>query len=273
MTESAISAASNPSLANDLLNKAMSEGAAPAEAPRTEVIVPSDGRVTLPGGHITFAGEVITTAEVRELNGKDEEAIARLGGGGKALNTILNRGVLTVGEERASEKLLDMLLAGDRDALLLGIFKTTFGNEVTLNGWCNGCSDFKPVSIDLNEDISYKTLVDPLEQRDFVVTGAKNTYEVTLPTGITQRELREHPDRNYAENITSLLEGCVMKINGRNVVSKNQVQELGIADRNLIVEEIAERAPGPKFEDIVVTCPDCDSEVRVPISLGALFRL
>ena len=272
MNDSTISSASNPSLANDMLNKALNE-TAPTEAPRTEVRVPSDGLVALPGGHITFDGEVIKTAEVRELNGKDEEAIARVGGGGRSLNTILTRGTVKIGEEVATDKLLDGLLAGDRDAILLGIYRATFGDEAKFGGWCDGCKEVREVSVSVTEDISFTTLSDPLEQREFTVEGRRNTYEVSLPTGITQRELRENPDRSFAENITNLLEGTVLRINGKNVFAKSQVRDLGIADRNLIVEEIAKRAPGPKFEDIVATCPDCESEVRVPISLGALFRI
>jgi hypothetical protein len=272
MTDGMISSSTNPAMANDLLNKALNE-TAPTEAPRTEVVVPSDGSVALPGGHVTFDGEVITKAEVRELTGKDEEAIARVGGGGRALNTILTRGVVKIGDEPATEKLLDTLLAGDRDALLLGVYRATWGDEATIGGWCDGCKEVKDVSVSLSSDITFKTLADPLEQRDFTVEGKKHVYEVTLPTGVTQRELRENPDRNFAENITNLLEGTVTRIDGKNVFAKSQVRDLGIADRNLIVEEISKRAPGPKFEDIVVTCPDCESEVKAPISLGSLFRI
>ena len=52
-----------------------------------------------------------------------------------------------------------------------------------------------------------------------------------------------------------------------------QVQNLGIADRKLILQEINNRVPGPLFDDITVTCPDCESEVTVSINLGNLFRL
>ena len=272
MTEQKITAATNPDLANKLVEQAMSEEA-PVVTEATQLLAPSDGLVALPGGHVTFTGEVIKTAEVRELTGKDEEAIARLGGGTKAFNTILTRAVVKVGDIKSDEKLLDNLLAGDRDALLVGIYQATFGNDVTLPGFCPGCKDYKSVSVDLTEDISYQTLVDPIGDREFDVQGKKNLYTVALPTGITQRELRENEDRSMAESLTALLEGTVLKINGRPVYTKSQVQDLGIMDRNIIAEELAKRNPGPLFEDVVVKCPDCESEVRVPISIGALFRV
>ena len=82
-----INAAANPALANDLLNKALTE--TPQEkAP--QIVPPSDTSVDLPGGYINAAGEVIRGAEVRELNGRDEEAISRASTLGKALMTILS---------------------------------------------------------------------------------------------------------------------------------------------------------------------------------------
>ena len=81
-----ISAAVNPALANQLLNKAINE--TPKE--RTpEIVSPSDTTVELPGGYINAAGEVIRTAEVRELNGKDEETISKTNNLGKAILTVL----------------------------------------------------------------------------------------------------------------------------------------------------------------------------------------
>jgi hypothetical protein len=56
------------------------------------------------------------------------------------------------------------------------------------------------------------------------------------------------------------------------VYSKAQVQALSVVDRRKIIEEINKRAPGPQFEDVVVTDPDTGSEVTVPINLGTLFQ-
>lgn len=272
MTEQNINAVSNPDLANKLAEQALNSEPVHVEAD-SEILAPSDGVVTLPGGYVTFTGEVIKTAEVRELNGKDEEAIARIGGGGRAFNTILSRAVVKVGNEAATEKILDNMLAGDRDALLVGVYRATFGDEAILAGFCPGCKDYKEVSVNVNEDIQYKTLLDPVSDTEFEITGKKNVYTVALPTGVTQRVLRESDERSMAESLTALLEGTVIKINGRPVYSKSQVQELGVVDRAKIAEELALRSPGPKFDDVVVSCPDCESEVRVPISIGSLFRV
>ena len=63
-----------------------------------------------------------------------------------------------------------------------------------------------------------------------------------------------------------------MKIGESPVYSAQQVQALSIADRRKLIEEINTRAPGPQFDDVTVKCPDCESEVTVPINLGSLFQ-
>jgi len=254
-----ISAAVNPALANQMLNKALTE--TPKE--RTpEIVSPSDTTVELPGGYINAAGEVIRTAEVRELTGKDEE--------GKAILAILQLGTVKIGNEPATDKILDDLLVGDRDAILLGIIKATFGNTAKLPIFSDGEQKF--VEVDLNTDIKTKVLADPINERMFTVKGKSVEYTVKLPNGVVQREMINNADKTSAELSTLVLENTLVRIGENPVYSKAQVQALSVIDRRTIIEEINKRAPGPQFEDIVVTDPDTGSEVTVPINLGTLFQ-
>ena len=262
-----INAAVNPALANDLLNKALNE--APKEV-LPEITAPSDTTVDLPGGFITATGEIIRTAEVRELTGKDEEIISKTTNIGKALMTILQRGTVKIGTEKADEKMLDQLLIGDRDALLLGILKLTFGNKVKIPVFSNG--EEKLVEVDITVDIKNKILTDPLNDRVFTVKGKNHQFTVRLPDGIVQRKMIDNMDKTSAELSTIVLEGTVTQIDSSPVYSAAQVQALSVSDRRTIIDEINKRAPGPQFEDVVVTDPDTGSEVLVPINLGSLFQ-
>jgi len=264
-----INAAANPALANELLTKALKEE--PKElAP--DIVLPSDTTVNLPGGYINAAGEVIKTVEVRELNGRDEEAISKATNLGKAIMTILNRGTVKVGDEQADERLLDQLLIGDRDAILLGILKNTFGQKVEVPAYCNGCSDQKIVQVDIDTDIKFKVLTDPVNDRVFTVKGKSVEYVVKLPNGVVQKEMINNMEKTSAELSTIILENTVVRIGESPVFSKAQVQTLSVSDRRAIIDEINHRAPGPQFDDVTVTCPNCESEVLVPINLGSLFR-
>ena len=262
-----ISAAANPALANQMLNKALTE--TPKE--RTpEIVSPSDTTVELPGGYLNAAGEIIRTAEVRELTGKDEELISKTNNLGKAILTILQLGTVKIGNELATDKILDELLVGDRDAILLGILKATFGSKVKIPVFTNG--EEKLVEVDITTDIKTKILTDPINGRMFTVQGKTLEYTVKLPNGVVQREMINNMEKTSAELSTIVLENTVVRIGENPVYSKTQVQALSVIDRRTIIEEINKRAPGPQFEDVVIIDPETGSEVTVPINLGSLFQ-
>jgi len=123
-----ISAAANPAMVNNMIQKVMEELPQPKE--EVQITPPSDTIVTLPGGYITSAGEVITEAEVRELDGNDEEAIAKASNVGRAVLTILQRGTVRIGNQKADEKLLDQLLSKAQVRKLGLLDRRTIINEI-----------------------------------------------------------------------------------------------------------------------------------------------
>jgi hypothetical protein len=271
VTQQTFNAADNPALANDLVRQATSE-VKPQTTP-ANLIDPIDTLINLPGGYVSSTGEVIRVAEVRELTGRDEEILSKVNTVGRMFITILSRAVIKIGNVSVTEEVLDELLAGDRDALLIGIFRTTFGNDAQVNSYCAGCKDYKLVAVDMDKDIVTKVLPDPINGRTFTVKGKKNEFLVTLPTGKTQRELSSDSERTLAELNSVLLESCVLQIDGDPVLTKGQIKNLGLVDRKTIIEEIYKRNPGPQFEDLSVDCNDCGGKVVVPINLGTLFQL
>jgi hypothetical protein len=270
-----IKAAENPQLANQLLedvNKIVNQevmGSVP------EVVIPSlpDTTVTLSAGLIDpFEGTVSTTAEVRELNGADEEAIAKLSDPGKALLAILERATVSVGGQPATKQILGSLLAGDREALLLAIRKATFGSEVEVTTVCDKCPELQTFKIDLEKDVKVKKLDDPLRDRRFTVELKAGLAKVNLPTGDVQTQIINATDKNSAELDTMLLVACVTEIGDQPVLSPNRIRTLGITDRRLLLDEIASRNPGPQLSEIKKACGTCGQEVYLPLTLAELFR-
>lgn len=270
MTKQTVDATKNPALANKLVNEALDK---PEEQPKAEITAPLNNVVELPGGYITPAGDVLRTAEVRELNGLDEEAIARQPNFAKSMHTILSRATVKIGDETATEAVLDSILSADRDALFLGILKTTFGSTAVINGYCESCKETKEVEVDLDTDIKTKVLIDPVADRRFEVQGKTDRYTVVLANGKAQRALTENADKTLAELTTVMLEHCIVQINGKPVLGKHQIQNMPLVDRRKVGDELADRTPGPQLEDIEMDCPDCGGKVVVPINLGTLFRI
>lgn len=241
---------------------------------KVETVAPSKSEVTLPGGFITREGSLVKYGEVRELNGLDEEAIAKAGSIGRALMLMLQRGVVSLGLEKATREDLDNLLSGDRDALLVGIRRLTFGDILGFSFKCPSCQEELEVALDLNKDIPYSTLANPMEDRHFIYTSPKvGDISVSLPTGTTQKKLLENTDKTVAELNTILLTGCINSVGGSPSLGSATVLRLGMADREAIVAEIIKRSPGPRLGEVKTTCEACGSEIPLALSLADLFRL
>ena len=234
---------------------------------------PSDSEVTLPGGFISRTGEVIRTAEVRELNGLDEEAISKAGSSAKAFNVLLQRGLVKLGSEDVTKDHIDALLSGDRDAILIGIRRVTFGETLTLNVQCATCSSPQSLDVDLNTDVPSKTLEDPKSDRTFKVITKRGVIAVALPTGIVQRKLVDNTDKTISEINTILLAGCILSIDDVPSSGASTALSLGMADRTKVLEEIVKRNPGPRLGEVSKTCQACGESMDLPLSLTDLFRL
>lgn len=269
MTET-FSAADNPDLANQLVAQVTADQEELVAAP---VAAPSGTQVELIAGKIDhLTGTTETSAEIRELNGLDEEAIGKIDDLGKALLTILERGVVKVGDEKATPRVLDDLLAADRELLLLEIRKATFGNDLELSGPCPHCDVSQDFVVDLTEDISVKRLENPIADLMFDVQITAGVASVTLPLGSTQKKLIAAANKSSAELDTLLLKECVSDINGQPVVDARQVQNLSIKDRRKILDAITDKNPGPQLADVKKKCSACGQEVPLPLTLAYLFR-
>jgi dsDNA-binding SOS-regulon protein len=272
-----VKASENAALAQELANKAMQEPTQVTvgvpEAPKPAPL-PPDTTVTLAAGLLdVMTGECEMTAEVRELTGADEEALARIVDPGKSLLATLDRAVVKIGDKPAKKEDLDVLLAGDRELLLMAIRTATFGAEVKLEGACPLCSaDDQTFIIDLNKDVKVVRLDNPAD-RNFMLDCKAGEVEVTLPDGTAQKKLVAAQDKTQAELDTILLKSCIAAINGMPIFDVKQIQGLGMADRRKIIGEIVKRSPGPRLAEIEKTCSACGQEVPLPLTLAELFRV
>jgi len=254
------------------LNAAISE--LEKEAPvEIKTVAPSKNEVTLPGGYITQEGVLVKYAEVRELNGADEEAIAKSGSLVRTLNTILQRGLVSIGGVEPTKAVYDELLSGDRDAILLGIRKVTFGSVADYNLMCSTCGETSVVGIDLDKDVPIVELTNPITDREKTVELRNGNAVVVIPNGRTQNALLENATNTAAALTTVLLENCLLGVNGKGSLGNSTVLKLGIADRDTLVEAILENNPGPQLGAVKKTCEACGESNDTPISILALFRL
>ena len=248
----------------------------------TATIIPDvpDTQVKLPSG-IVRNGTVLQEAEVAELTGAHEEELARARTSTnpmKFISTILMCGTVSVGDEKMTSALIDEMLQGDLDSLLLAISRVTFGDDFALDGVeCPQCSEITQVNFKLS-DIPVKSLEDP-EVREFSVSLRKGRRAlVTFPTGKVQTETFRSKTPLTLPEINSIsLAMCVKsftEVDGttRACTGLSDVKQLGIADRNKIINFIYTNQPGPRYDQVTAMCPKCEESIPIPLNVGLLFR-
>lgn len=267
-----INASSNPAAANkavtDALALAEQEVTVNAQKPESMKLPPKT-EVDLPGGFMDPIMGLVSTAEVRELTGVDEELISKLSDPGKVLLTILERATVKLGNEPVDKDILDALYAGDREMILLAIRNATFGSEVRVGpGECPHCAAEQTFEIDLVKDVPVKKLEG---DREFTVECKVGSVVVALPTGSTQRAIITSTNKTSAELDTILLANCIRSINGQPVINTETVRNLSLKDRRTILNEITNRNPGPQLSLINKPCTSCGQWVPLPLTLAELF--
>ncbi|KJK55518.1 T4 family baseplate hub assembly chaperone [Saccharothrix sp. ST-888] len=241
-----------------------------------QIAPPPDLLVELEQG-ILRDGRRLRDAEVRELTGEDEEALARIGTNWhRILDALILRGVRNVGEEPMSRKVADELLMGDREALILAVRRATFGDFVEFEGLpCPHCGEAVDLSLSL-DDVPIVHLADR-ESTEFEVPLRKGaTAVVRLPTGRDQNAVASLKDATTAQQNTEMLRRCLLRVEspdgGVTQGSLAVVRSMSMSDRLAVLEFMAVTQPGPRFNQVMFTHQTCGQEVPVPLSLAILFR-
>lgn len=241
---------------------------------RKPISEPPDTQCVLPGGLLKDDGSLIVECEVRELTGEDEEHLAKAlvnKNQGRLIAALLERGVVSVGAEKANQHLLKSLLIGDRDTLLLAIRKATYGHELDLEFNCPVCGESMKVLYDLDVDVPIHTLEDPHKRTWSRSLRKGGEVTLRLPTGYDQEAILEQK-LNTAESNSLLLFKCIETINGQKVKDISQVQKMGVVDRSRLLKFIMNTQPGPHYEEVKQTHEECGEEFPLVISLADLFR-
>jgi hypothetical protein len=240
---------------------------------------PEDPHVELPGG-LYWDGALLRTAEVRELNGDDEEALAALKGSlARWMSVMLERNVVRVGDVPMTAAMSRKLLIGDRDALLLHIRIVTFGPEITLsNIVCPHCDAALDATVDLRT-VETVRLDTPAAGHEYTVPLRRGgTARVRLPGGEAQEAAFAEDASTAAQRNTRLLALCLLRVTDADGTARQKTgealaQSLSMADRQLVLKYLAEHQPGPRLDDVTFTHSACGEEVRLPITLPELFRI
>lgn len=237
-----------------------------------EPLIPEapDTNVTLFRGAYS-GGEWNQKAAVKELNGSDEEYIARMMGGSNPtlyLNAVLTYGVEMLGAydlptlgvaERMA--LIDSLLVGEKELLFLNILRVTYGDIRTVAVKCPTCQAVNDVSFSITEDVPIRTLDDPFALDYEFTCRNEDNLRYRLVNGADQAASAQKPQATMPEQNTILISRVITTVNGKPLVDPlHFAREMGALDRRNLLDTLLSKQPGPYFEEVKLPCATCGAE-------------
>lgn len=219
---------------------------------------PANGaQVQLPGGLILDDGRLLDCAELRPLTGTDEEWLATHIGTPSALavSWLLNDCLARIGDKPASPELVERLLVGDRDYLMLQLRRLAFGERFQAVIVCPACA--KKMDVDFLVDEVPVTRC-PQRTAVYALELSGRMVRFRLPTGADQEAVLGLEIEQAAE---ALLARCLVDTGGR---------ALSPDEKTSVVEAMEHNAPQVDLE-LELTCPECGHEFTSPFDTTLFF--
>ena len=267
---------------SDVMQDAGASFAKASEPDIPQIDPPGSGHVSLLWGVAESeedgeGGPRLRGCEVRELNGADEELMARLKENSPGyfvdlVDLVLRRAVLQVGNthitsQNGAKELGDLLVA-DRDVLFKEVITTTFGTERSYEGVkCPTCDG----SNDIEVDVEGLVKVTKLEGEPTFTVKMRDGREVAAhyPIGADQKFVYDTKEEtSQAGYNTRMIGRCIDTVDHQKMLphaAQRFALELGMADRRKIITALA-GGPSVKFKEVEVPCTECGE--AIPFAFG-----
>lgn len=241
-------------------------------------------QVKLPAGFEVRAGEVIRDCWIKPMTGRVRSILgerAAQDDPGRIYQTILGKCVLKLGEyeyeKDVPKEILDKLLVGDRDFLLMKIREISLGKWLKADIKCSGCSSELELEFNI-DDIDVVEIGDNQEWNEngfrvFSIKGDGWEGEFRYPNGSHQTKISRMMSRkNRQQNpflVQSKMEAlCMVSLDEKPISGKEAedfILDLPLPDVEVVDDIFVNKMPGPNFQ-FKDTCPDCDREILLGIS-------
>lgn len=222
-------------------------------------------------GYIDENGVAHKTFTLREMTGRDEEAMSRgdmKQNTSKVISLLLERCVLSIGTLTRKEvggdkwkEIIRSLLVGDQDYMLIKLRELSMGGEIEVNHTCPYCKAQLKTFLDVSElDINpFKGLREvPFE----LPRGYKDKKGIVhksgimrLPTGTDREILTPLAKKNLATASTVMLTR-ICKFDDGLVITEDTMADLTVKDREYLQNLLFDNQFGLNLE-VEVTCNQC----------------
>ena len=254
------------------LNLAVSEPAPALQEPESPIVILQRGVIDLE------TGEWQVDAEVREMNGGDEEYLATIESKGNItyaeyMAALLKRAVVRIGSCTISDNLsiLDTITIGDRDILFLGVIKATYGSEKKFQATCPSCNKDNDVVMNLIEDFPVQ---EPnVNLRSTITKTLKNgkNVKLRLPNTGDSIHVGKTSTLSAIQNTIMLSRCAVWEDSERPENIEEWAKSLNVADRSMLVNALLSITAGPKMEGVNIHCAHCGGDISIMLDWISLL--
>ena len=208
-----------------------------------------------------------TLAQIKELTGDDEEALANLEtkkdiSYTEYMNVLLSRAVTHIGglEVVKYPGIMNKLILADRDMLFLGVVRATYGLTRDLRVRCPHCEESNDVQINLDEDFPIKQPT--FDLRDTLkVSTHKGVFQLRLPNGEDTVEAQKGA-KTDAEINSVMLSRCAVFEEGEEPGDRLQwAKSLNAGVRRQLINALLDVQVGPNMEGVDAQCASCGKDM------------
>ena len=234
--------------------------------------------IELPRG-LFKGGEWKTKVEIRELNGEDEEALVRYKEMVDFYDAVIAYSVVRIDDFDLSVKplaerqgILQDLLIGEREQLLLAISRVTYGNDKTLDFVCPRCEGEFELDIKIDRDFPATEMENPQQASYTWTTSKGDTIKYRLATGGDQWSALRRKGASLAEQNSAIIASCIIQVDDEMVVDPLlYARKMGMKDRQVFLDLLVSQQPGVDTE-VITPCPNCGNDVTMRLGWGDMFR-
>jgi hypothetical protein len=219
----------------------------------------ADGVCDLPGGLVLDDGRRLGRAELRPLTGREEEWLTQHAGMASAhlATKLLSACFVRLEEEPVNSEIIDKLLVGDRDYLILQLRRMTLGDRFAAVFSCPACKRAMDVEF-LAQDISIEPRLQNTVAYTWASDDAQRVVRYRLPNGADQEAVA---DLRAGDAVEALLARCVIDDGGTPLSNEERVA---------VIAEMDARAPQIDLE-LELNCPECGHSFTTPFDCTSFF--
>jgi hypothetical protein len=219
----------------------------------------ADGVCDLPGGLVLDDGRRLGRAELRPLTGREEEWLTQHAGMASAhlATKLLSACFVRLEEEPVNPEIIDKLLVGDRDYLILQLRRMTLGDRFAAVFSCPACKRAMDVEF-LAQDISIEPRLQNTVAYTWASDDAQRVVRYRLPNGADQEAVA---DLRAGDAVEALLARCLIDDDGTPLSNEERVA---------VIAEMDARAPQIDLE-LELNCPECGHSFTTPFDCTSFF--